>query len=65
MTEKKVIFDLEIFLEGKSYKHIYNLEVPDEGALFHLLFIKHLLEKVIKEITDIDIAEKEKDWQND
>lgn len=63
MTEKKIIFDLEIFLEGKAYKHSYNIDTPDEGALFHLLFIKHILEKVSKEITDTDIESKEKDWE--
>lgn len=64
MTDKKVIFDLEIYLENGKYKHNYNVDVPDKGGLFHLLFIAYTLERTRKEIHEIDIGKMEYDWKN-
>lgn len=61
---KQIIFDLEIFLEDGKYRHQYNVNTPDEGALFHLLFINHLLEKIRQEIIETDIGGKESEWEN-
>jgi len=63
--DKKVIFDLEIYLEDKKYLHNYTVDVPEDNGLFHLLFITHMLEQVRAQIIEIDIASKEKAWGND